>query len=588
MNPTDLVPVPNRAPADARARVADAPHRFVAWPAAVALALLGLVPAACGRGTEPPPAVPLPPRVTAIAARGHTGGPPVRVRNDAPRQTDAPTATATDDATDESPRSIVATLAARTPAGPEPALATGPVASVADGHRFVSVAQAPVSTLPLHAGAASYPLVRRFLASGRLPPSEAVRIEEMLHYFDYDLAPPPPDHPYPMTLYSYVVEAPWQTGHRLVFLALVGREAAGARSTPANLVFLVDTSASMSGADRLPAVKAALHALADELGGDDRVAIVTTAAGAPIALASTRGTARVAVHGAIDALQVARPGPVRDSLAAAYETAAAGWLPDGANRVVLITDADFRVPPADRVPFARLVQTEARHGIALRALTFGAGTDPDDAAAELAALEGGAHRHVRGPAEAMRAIGSLQVADDPIARGARARVELNPARVAAYRLLGYADGPTAAVDGADLLPGQVVVALYEVAPLLPAAAEVSPPLRYGAPLAAAAAAPDEILELVLQYRDGSGAEQTVAFQVQDDGASLETAPRAVQLAVAVAELGLLLGDGARSGDPRWLDAVSWAEASLGADPGGTRSGLVETIERAWTLAGASR
>src|SRR6185295_2973496 len=140
---------------------------------------------------------------------------------------------------------------------------------------FVSVKEQPLSTFSIDVDTASYANVRRLLSSGHWPPSDAVRIEEMINYFHYRL--PPPTDGSPFAVYVDVTDAPWNPQHLLARVALKGREVPRAERGDANLVFLLDVSGSMDQANRLPMVKQSLRLLLEELGERDTVSIVVYA-----------------------------------------------------------------------------------------------------------------------------------------------------------------------------------------------------------------------------------------------------------------------------------------------------------------------
>ena len=149
------------------------------------------------------------------------------------------------------------------------------------------VATEPVSTFSIDVDTASYAFVRRALNAGRLPPKDAVRVEEMINYFPYAYpAPETADVPFKPTV--TVMPSPWNANNKLVHVAIKGYDLKSAERPRANLVFLMDVSGSMAPADRLPLVKNAFRMLVDQLKPDDTVGIVTYASGSGIALEPTK------------------------------------------------------------------------------------------------------------------------------------------------------------------------------------------------------------------------------------------------------------------------------------------------------------
>ncbi|MCB1637134.1 MAG: von Willebrand factor type A domain-containing protein, partial [Xanthomonadales bacterium] len=195
------------------------------------------------------------------------------------------------------------------------------------------VADQPLSTFSADVDTASYANVRRFLNEGRLPPPDAVRIEELLNYFPYTYVHPTGLTPFAATL--EVASAPWAPEHRLVRIGLKGREISTAARPAANLVFLLDVSGSMNAANKLPLVKQAMRLLVDRLRPDDRVAIVTYAGNAGLALPSTPARKASEILAAVDALQPSGSTNGAMGIQLAYDIAKANLVNDGINRVIL-------------------------------------------------------------------------------------------------------------------------------------------------------------------------------------------------------------------------------------------------------------
>jgi Ca-activated chloride channel homolog len=147
---------------------------------------------------------------------------------------------------------------------------------------FHTVEQQPLSTFSIDADRASYSNVRRFIQNGTLPPKGAVRIEEMINYFDYNYAPPANEDPF--ALYTEIASCPWNVKHRLVHIGLQGKKISTGDLPSSNLVFLVDVSGSMDEPNKLPLVQESLKLLTDQLRDDDKVAIVVYAGNAGLVL----------------------------------------------------------------------------------------------------------------------------------------------------------------------------------------------------------------------------------------------------------------------------------------------------------------
>ncbi len=377
-----------------------------------------------------------------------------------------------------------------------------------EDNAFLDVTQNPLSTFSIDVDTGSYANVRRFLRAGQLPPAGAVRIEEMLNYFEYDYPPAPEGKPFSVSV--DVVGAPWNAKHQLARIGLKGREIDPANRPPCNLVFLLDVSGSMNQPNKLPLVKQAMKILLEQLGEKDRVAIVTYAGASGLALPSTPADRKRDIREAIDEL---RPGGSTNGAAGvqlAYDIAKANFIPGGANRVILATDGDFNIGVTSRDELLRLIEEKAKSNVFLTVLGFGMGNLKDATLEQLADKGNGTYGYIDDEREAKRlfarhATGSLVT----IAKDVKIQVEFNPARVGAYRLIGYENRALRAEDfnddkkdAGEIGSGHTVTALYELVP--PGEAMGLPKvdeLKYQqAAKAAPAAKSDEIMTVKLRYK----------------------------------------------------------------------------------------
>jgi len=192
-------------------------------------------------------------------------------------------------------------MAARTPSAPPPVpMAAGERYAKISGNPVKSAAEERFSTFGVDVDTGSYANVRRFLNLGQRPPEDAVRVEEMVNYFRYDL-PAPKDRSQPFSVTTDLAVTPWNPETRLLRIALRGYDLPRAERPAANLVFLVDVSGSMDEPNKLSLVKATLELLADQLRPQDRVSLVTYSTEAKLALAPTAG--RVQLKAAIEGLR---------------------------------------------------------------------------------------------------------------------------------------------------------------------------------------------------------------------------------------------------------------------------------------------
>ena len=462
---------------------------------------------------------------------------------------------------------------------------------------FLEAAREPLSTFSIDVDVASYANVRRFLTGGALPPRDAVRIEELVNYFDYDYPGPRDERPF--AIVTEVSEAPWNGEHRLVHVGLQGRRMDQERLPPANLVFLVDVSGSMDEPARLPLVKQSLRLLVERLRPADRVALVVYAGSAGVVLPPTAGERKDEILDAIDRLEAGGSTAGGEGIELAYELARRSFVRGGNNRVVLATDGDFNVGVASESELVRLIERRRADGIFLTVLGFGTGNYSDQRMEALADHGNGNYAYIDGLREAQKVLvaemgGTLLT----IAKDVKVQVELNPARVRAYRLIGYENRVMAAQDfnddrrdAGELGAGHSVTALYEIVPV-GASTEVrgTDPLRYQEvrPRPGAEAS-GELLTVKLRYKDPRGeTSRLVEQRLADRAVPLARASDDFRFAAAVAAWGMLLRDSEHRGQASYSGVLSLARGALGADLGGHRHEFLELVESSQRLAGVDR
>ncbi|MEO6568771.1 MAG: von Willebrand factor type A domain-containing protein, partial [Opitutaceae bacterium] len=231
---------------------------------------------------------------------------------------------------------------------------------------FVTAKQNRVSTFPLDVDPVGYVDVRRMIKGGRLPPAEAVRIEEMVNYFPFTSPSPSADHPVAAAI--EVASAPWAPTHRLVLIGLKAQEIPAKPRAAANLVFLVDVSASMNEPNKLSLVKESIRSLVGRMRSDDQVAIVTYAGRSGLALPSTSVANSREIFDALDVLQPRESLDGAMGIQLAYDIARAHFVTGGPNRVILCTDGDLNLGVSDERELARLISDRATSGVLLSVL----------------------------------------------------------------------------------------------------------------------------------------------------------------------------------------------------------------------------
>jgi Ca-activated chloride channel family protein len=445
----------------------------------------------------------------------------------------------------------------------------------------------PLSTFSIDVDTASYSNVRRFLTAGHLPPADAVRTEELINYFSFDYPAPQKDHPVSVT--TEVAACPWSPQHRVALIGLHTREIDTGRTPPRNLVFLLDVSGSMMPPDKLPLVKTAMRMLADTLTAADRIAIVVYAGASGLVLPSTPGDRKDTIRAALDNLEAGGSTNGAAGIRLAYDTAAAQFIKNGINRVILATDGDFNVGVTSHGELIRLIEEERTRGIFLSVLGVGTGNVKDSTMEKLADRGNGNYAYLDSLQEARRVLiaqaGQTLVT---VAKDVKVQVEFNPAAVQAYRLIGYEnrmlrkeDFNNDTKDAGEMGAGHSVTALYEIVPAgvamdLPS---VDPMIYQRAPAARGNA--DELMTVKIRYKDPDGDTSRLMTTAVKNRTG-ELTPR-VGFASAVAEYGMLLRSSAHKGGATWQQAADLARSYRGDDPDGYRAEFVRLIQLASAL-----
>ena len=465
-----------------------------------------------------------------------------------------------------------------------------------DDHPFLAVSVNPRSTFSVDVDRASYSNVRRFISQGQTPPPDAVRIEELINYFPYDLPSPRGDAPVSIT--TETMAAPWQPKHRLVRVALQARRIETAALPPSNLVFLIDVSGSMNQWNKLPLVKASLHLLVDQLRPQDHVALVVYAGAAGLVLPSTSGEAKATIAAAIDRLEAGGSTAGGAGIELAYRTAREQFKPNGNNRVILATDGDFNVGATSDGDMERLIESKRAEGTYLTVLGFGEGNYQDAKMEKLAKRGNGNYAYVDNIAEARKVLvkemGATLVT---VANDMKLQVEFNPAGVRGYRLIGYEDRLLATEDftddkkdAGDMGAGHSVTALYEV---VPTGVRGTTPLReqdswrYQVPSSDAprtTAAKNELMFVRIRYKTpGENTSKQLTQAVIDSRSG--NASSDFRFAASVAAFGMVLRNSEHKGTATLRSAREMANGARGVDEGGYRGEFVEMIGRLLNIEG---
>ncbi|MEM9344172.1 MAG: VWA domain-containing protein [Pseudomonadota bacterium] len=456
----------------------------------------------------------------------------------------------------------------------------------ADANPVKVTAEAPVSTFSIDVDTASYSVIRQSIQNGMLPPKDAVRVEEMINYFDYSYPAPDGTHPFQPTV--TVAETPWNAGTEIVHIGLQGVTPAVEDRPPLNLVFLIDTSGSMQDSNKLPLLKQSFRLMLSELRPEDQVAIVTYAGSAGQVLDPTPAGERSTILAALDRLEAGGSTAGQAGLQQAYATAEAMADEGDVTRVILATDGDFNVGLSDPTALEDFIAEKKESGTYLSVLGFGRGNLDDTTMQALAQNGNGTAAYIDTLSEARKVlVDQLTGALFPIADDVKIQLEFNPSVVAEYRLIGYETRALAredfnndAVDAGEIGAGRQVTAIYEIARVGSEGVR-NDPLRYSAEAQVSVSA-EELGFLKLRYKN-PGEETSTLIETPIPAVPPTEITGDVAFATAIAGFGQLLRGSDLLDGWTYADAIQLANTSKGDDPFGYRAEAIDLMRLADAL-----
>lgn len=460
-------------------------------------------------------------------------------------------------------------------------------------NQFVTALKEPLSTFSIDVDRAAYSNVRRIIQSGSLPPAGAVRIEEMVNYFNYNY--PQPENGDPFSINTEISNCPWNTEHKLVHIGLQGKKIATDNLPASNLVFLIDVSGSMSDENKLPLIQSSLKMLTDQLRDEDNVAIVVYAGNAGLVLPSTKGSDKEKIKDAIDELSAGGSTAGGEGIQLAYKIAQKNFKKNGNNRIILATDGDFNVGLSSDDELVNLIEEKRKSGIYLTVLGYGMGNYKDSKMQRLADKGNGNHAYIDNINEARKVLvnefgGTLFT----IAKDVKLQVEFNPQKVQSYRLIDYENRVMASEDfnndkkdAGELGSGHTVTALYEIIPVgvKDEFTNKVDDLKYQDKPSTNNNYTDELLIIKFRYKEPkSEVSKLIVHPVLDKNTSLESTSSNFKFSAAVAEFGLLLRNSSFKENASYKQTIDLAKQSKDNDEDGYREEFLQLVQSAWVLA----
>jgi len=451
---------------------------------------------------------------------------------------------------------------------------------------FVAVAQQPVTTFSADVDRAAYANVRRIIGYGQIPPKDAVRIEEMVNYFDYDYPAPEEGSASPLRVSPELAPAPWNPNHLLLRIGLQAKKIDLAKAPPSNIVFLIDVSGSMDEDNKLPLLKSSFKMLLGQLRPDDKIAIVTYANGTKVALPSTSVKDKEKIIKVLDNLYASGGTSGGRGIQLAYEQAQKSFIKNGNNRIILATDGDFNIGINNTTDLEKFIEKQRESGIYMSVLGFGIGNYRDDMAETIADKGNGNYAYIDNITEAKKVlVNELSGTLFAVAKDVKLQLEFNPKYVKEYKLIGYENRMLAnedftndKKDAGEIGAGHTVTALYE---LVPSDGKVAQSLRYQSQELNEKGKGNELGFLKIRYKDPK-VKDAKSVEITEplvfNKKALKETSTDYRFAASVAEFGILLRDNSNKANATYDQVIELAEGAIGKDPEGYRKEFVRLVK----------
>lgn len=455
-------------------------------------------------------------------------------------------------------------------------------------NNFKAAINDPLSTFSIDVDRASYSNVRRFINGSQMPYKDAVRIEEMINYFDYDYPKPKGEHPFATHL--EIGDCPWNSKNKLLMIGIQGESVAEENIPACNLVFLIDVSGSMSDQNKLPLLKKSFRILVDKLRPQDKVAIVVYAGAAGCVLPATKGSEKAKILAALDELEAGGSTAGGEGIKLAYKIAVENYIEGGNNRVILASDGDFNVGASSDSEMERLIESKRDLGVYLTILGFGMGNYKDSKMEKLSNKGNGNYAYIDNIMESNKIFGNeLWGTLYTIAKDVKIQIEFNPSKVKEYRLIGYEnrmlnkeDFNDDKKDAGEIGSGHTVTAIYEI--VLADGESISSnvdPLNYQTSQVVKS---DDLMTLKIRYKKPDQDDsRLITSKVTSKDLASKTNTNNFYMAVAVAEFGMLLRDSEFKGTSSYEHVLLWAKRAKGEDTFGYRAEFISLVEKAKLL-----
>jgi len=469
---------------------------------------------------------------------------------------------------------------------PPPRIEPKEVYNVINENNFKEVASSPLSTFSTDVDTASYSNVRRYLTQNhRMPPKNAVRVEELINYFSYDYKEPTSEEPFYVN--SAIQDTVWNKKSKILQIGLQTKKPDIENLPASNLVFLLDVSGSMGNPNKLPLLQKSLKLLVKQLRAKDSVSIVVYAGSSGLILDRARGDEGAKIIEALDKLRAGGSTAGGAGIQLAYSVAQKAFIEGGNNRVILATDGDFNVGVRSQDALIEMIEEKRESGIFLTVLGFGMGNYQGGKMEQLADKGNGNHAYIDNLLEAKKVLvtqmsGTLYT----VAKDVKVQVEFNPKKVHSYRLIGYENRALAnedfnndKKDAGEIGMGHSVTALYEIVLTSDNQTSKVDKLKYQN---SSSNDLDELATVKIRYKEADGDSSKLMSKIITDSNS-NIDKKETNFVQTVAGFGMLLRESKYKNALKFSELIELAKDSKGIDREGYRAEFVKMMEQAELL-----
>lgn len=434
---------------------------------------------------------------------------------------------------------------------------------------FILTSDQNISTFSIDVDGGSFANCRRFLNNGQIPPTNAIRTEEFINYFQYNYGEP--DDGLPFYHSAEMAACPWTTDNKLLRISFKGQTMSDDQRTGTNFVFLLDVSGSMDSDDKLDLLKDCfVNFVETKIDERDYVSIVTYAGSSEIVLEPTSGEDKSKIIRKINRLSAGGSTAGADGINTAYDLAQENLIVGGNNRIILATDGDFNVGISSQEELIDLIETKRDLGIFLTVLGVGSGNLNEGMMEQLADHGNGNYEYIDTYDEGVKVFVNEFNSFYPVAKDVKIQVEFDSLVVKSYRLIGYEnrvlendDFEDDATDAGDLGSDQDVTALYEL--IMQDDAIVN----------------QKALTVNVRYKLPTNTTSEYFYlDVENENNSFENATENLRFASAVAAFAMIMRNSEYVGTTNYNDVKNWVSNASSYDPFGYKSKLIDLIELA--------